>query len=172
MDDEPTDSSGPIERLIDVGGYRLSIRTVGQGSPAVVCVPALGGAHDDWLDVASILAETTTVVTYARPGLGDSDQLPAGEAAIPRDGRWIATQLRALLRNAGVPPPYVLTSGSIGAFVVDQFAATWPDEVLGLVLNDPTSPRLSSDWATPTASTHSDGGNLSDADDWGHHVLR
>lgn len=164
MDDEPTDSSGPIERLIDVGGYRLSIRTVGQGSPAVVCVPALGGAHDDWLDVASILAETTTVVTYARPGLAGSDQLPADEAAVPRDGAWVATQLRTLLRNADVPPPYVLTSGSIGAFVVDQFAATWPDEVMGLVLNDPTSPRLFVGLDNPQRIYDSDDGTLPDAD--------
>ena len=77
----------------------------------------------------------------AAPGLGDSDQLPADQAAVPREGRWIAEQLRTLPRNAGVPPPYMLTSGSIGAFVVDQFAAAWPDEVVGLVLNDPTDAR-------------------------------
>ena len=157
----------PTDSLIDVGGYRLSIRIVGEGGPAVVCVPALGGAHDSWLDVVSELAETTTVVTYARPGLGRSDQLPPEEAAIPRDGRWIATQLRTLLRNAGVPPPYILTSGSIGAFVVDQFTVAWPDEVAGLVLNDPTGARPYVGVANPDRPYATENGDLQDADEGG-----
>lgn len=76
--------------LVDVGGYRLDIRIVGAGHPAAVCVAALGHAHDPWRDVASLLADRTTAVTYGRPGLGGSDRLTAGEAAIPCDGQWIA----------------------------------------------------------------------------------
>ena len=157
----------PAERLVDVGGYRLSIRIAGSGSPAVVCVPALGGEHGDWLDVAEDLAATTTVVTYARPGLGRSDQLPADEAVIPRDGQWVATQLRTLLRNAGVPPPYVLTSGSIGAFVIDQFAAAWPGEVAGLVLNDPTGARPYVGLANPDRPYATENGDLPEGDEGG-----
>jgi pimeloyl-ACP methyl ester carboxylesterase len=43
-----------------------------------------------------------------------------------------------LLRRLNVAPPYVLATSSIGAYVADQFAAAWPDEVAGMVLIDPT----------------------------------
>jgi len=153
--------------LVDVGGFRLSIRTAGSGGPPVVCVSALGCAHDIWADAAALLAETTTVITYGRPGLGGSDRLPAEESAVPRDGRWVAEQLRTLLRAADVAPPYVLSSGSIGAFVIDRFAAAWPDEVAGLVLHDPTRPRPHRGVANPNGSSTSPDGDLPDVDGGG-----
>ncbi|ANY05370.1 alpha/beta fold hydrolase [Pseudonocardia sp. HH130630-07] len=153
--------------LVDVDGTRLDVRVAGAGAPAVVCMSALGGAHDYWRDVARMLSEETTVVTYARPGLGDSDRLPAAETALPRDGGWLAAQLRSLLRRAGIVAPYVLTSGSIGGFIIDQFAARWPDEVAGLVLNDPTGPRPFVGLADPDRPYATNDGDLADADEGG-----
>src|SRR5262245_3123277 len=63
----------PPDRLVDVGGYRLHLLCAGQGSPAVVVIPALGGAALGWLTIQRSLATETTVCLYDRAGLGWSD---------------------------------------------------------------------------------------------------
>jgi hypothetical protein len=63
-------------RLVSLGDYRLAARVAGRGSPAVVCLSALGGDHEEWEGVVERLAPITTVVTYGRPALGGSDGLP------------------------------------------------------------------------------------------------
>jgi pimeloyl-ACP methyl ester carboxylesterase len=45
-----------------------------------------------------------------------------------------AHELQALLQAAAIEPPYVLVAHSYGGFVSRLFAATYPDEVVGLVL--------------------------------------
>ena len=45
-------------------------------------------------------------------------------------------ELHALLQAAGVPGPYVLAGHSWGGFMARFYAATYPDEVVGLVLVD------------------------------------
>ena len=44
--------------------------------------------------------------------------------------------LHALLDAAGVPGPYVLVGHSLGGVIVRQYAASYPDEVAGVVLVD------------------------------------
>lgn len=39
----------PPGRLVDVGGRFLHVLDIGQGSPAVIIVPAVGGNVLDWL---------------------------------------------------------------------------------------------------------------------------
>jgi hypothetical protein len=51
----------PPGRQVDVGGYRLHLLCAGQGSPAVVVIPALGGAALGWLAIQRSLATETTV---------------------------------------------------------------------------------------------------------------
>jgi pimeloyl-ACP methyl ester carboxylesterase len=126
--------------LIDVGGYRLDLRMAGQGSPAVVGLSGLGGAHDYWAKFVPLLTDTTSVVTYGRPTLGRSDPLPE-HLRVVRGAVWPAEQLHALLAAAGIAPPYVLVTCSLGSYIADQYAALRPDEVAGLVLIDPSPPR-------------------------------
>jgi pimeloyl-ACP methyl ester carboxylesterase len=121
--------------LIDVDGCRLSARVTGSGSPVVVMLSSAGGAHEQWDSLGPLLA--TTSVSYGRPGLGGSDPLPPEQTA-PSDHDWATRQLHALLGAAGLAPPYVLVSCSIGAYLADRFARLWPAEVAGLVLLDPT----------------------------------
>lgn len=146
------------ETLIDVGGHRLALRTTGTGAPPVVCLASLGGGHDEWAQVVPLLSGVTTCVTYGRPGIEGSDPLPIGEVEQNRSVRGAADQLRTLLRRAEITPPYVLATGSIGAFIADRYAAAFPADVAGMVLVDPTMP---STW--PGAERESD--TLEDGDD-------
>lgn len=132
------------QRLVEVDdGVRLMIRQDGAGSPAVVCLSCAGGAHDEWSAVVERLSSPTRMVTYGRPSLGGSDPLSANRADRIQSVAWAALQLRTLLRNAGIAPPFVLLTSSVGSWIADQYAALQPDEIAGLVLVDPT---MASPW--------------------------
>jgi pimeloyl-ACP methyl ester carboxylesterase len=117
----------------------------------VVCLSCAGGAHDEWAAVAERLGGTVEMITYGRPGLGGSDRLPRALAGGTQSLGWAATQLRGLLHQADLAPPYVLVTSSIGSWIADLYTARWPDDVAGLVLIDPTNFtawRRSSRWIT------------------------
>jgi pimeloyl-ACP methyl ester carboxylesterase len=127
----------PPGRLVDVGGYRLHILCAGQRSPAVVIVPALGATVDDWREVQQRIAEETTVCVYDRAGLGYSDS-PLSH----RTARRMAEELHALLRGAGIAPPYVLAGHSLGGLVTRVFTRLYPEEVAGVALIEASHPAM------------------------------
>jgi pimeloyl-ACP methyl ester carboxylesterase len=118
-------------RLIDVGGRRLHLRTMGEGRPTVLLEATGFGCSVDYVSIQSEIARTTRACTYDRAGMGWSDPCDA-----PRSVRALAEDLRTLLRCAGIGPPYVLVGGSAGGLIVEFFARTYPEEVVGLVLID------------------------------------
>jgi pimeloyl-ACP methyl ester carboxylesterase len=61
---------------------------------------------------------------------------------MPRTAADAVADLHALLDAAGIPGPYVLVGHSLGGIIVRLYAATYPDEVVGLVLVDAYSERL------------------------------
>ena len=123
-------------QLVDVGGHRMHIYCTGSGSPTVILEPGQGGASSDSGWVAPTLARDSTVCVYDRAGRGWSD--PADD---PQDAARIAADLHTLLERAQVPGPYVLAGHSAGGLYVQTFAATYPDQVAGLVLLDSTAPK-------------------------------
>src|SRR5215217_6068545 len=123
-------------QLVDVGGHRMHIYCTGSGSPTVILEPGQGGASSDSGWVAPTLARDSTVCVYDRAGRGWSD--PADD---PQDAARIAADLHTLLERAQVPGPYVLAGHSLGGLYVQTFAATYPDQIAGLVLLDSTAPK-------------------------------
>ena len=128
-------------RLIDIGGFRLHVNCSGDGSPAVIMDAALGGSSISWSLVQPAIAALTRVCSYARAGFGWSDAGP-----MPRTAGRVADELRALLENAEVSPPFLLVGHSFGGLVMRIFADRYRNEVAGLVLVDPAHPE---DWVTP-----------------------
>jgi hypothetical protein len=122
---------------VDVGGHQLRMFISGHGSPAVVFEAggstAAGGPLEVWERVQPAVSKLTTTVSYDRAGIGRSAPGPK-----PRDARQVARELHTALRNANVPPPYVLVGHSFGGPLNRVFAGMYPDEVVGMVLVDPT----------------------------------
>ena len=92
------------------------------------------------------VAESTRVCTYDRPGtvasIGEDDFVSRSDAiAQPRTTPEAVAELHALLQAAAIPGPYVLAGHSLGGFFARLYAATYPDEVVGLVLVDAYSER-------------------------------
>lgn len=121
----------PPGRLVDVGGHRLHLHCMGEGSPTVILEAGWGSFSSDWSLVQPTLAKRTRVCAYDRAGSGWSDAGP-----LPRTPQQIAAELDTLLRNAGENGPYVLVGHSLGGRYVRMFAAQHPEEVAGLVLVD------------------------------------
>jgi pimeloyl-ACP methyl ester carboxylesterase len=120
-------------QLVDVGGFRMHLDCVGAGSPTVVLDAGLGGWSLDWALVQPEIAPATRVCSYDRAGMGWSESSPN-----PRDAEHEVAELHALLTNGGVSGPFLLVGHSNGGLRTVLYAATYPDDVAGLVLVDPT----------------------------------
>jgi pimeloyl-ACP methyl ester carboxylesterase len=119
-------------RLVDIGGRRLNLSCSGSGSPTVVFEAPSAAAAWHWWAVQPKVAAKTRACAYDRAGYGFSD--PSPRAA---DAANAADDLHALLKAAGIAPPYVLVGNSFGGATVQLFAWAHPDEVQGLVLAEP-----------------------------------
>jgi pimeloyl-ACP methyl ester carboxylesterase len=87
------------------------------------------GLH--WGLIQPELAKATRTCVYDRAGLGWSE--PSQK---PRTNHVMVEELRTLLKNAGVPGPYVLVGHSLGGLNMRLYAHKYPQEVVGLVLVD------------------------------------
>ncbi|MHB9027880.1 MAG: alpha/beta fold hydrolase [Candidatus Latescibacterota bacterium] len=121
--------------LINVGGYKLHLRCMGEGDPTVILEAGAGGFTSTWSLVQPEVAGFTHVCSYDRAGHAWSDSPPDG---LPRTVKQLSTELRILLIQAKIKPPYILVGHSLGGFIVRLYAARYPDDVAGMVLVDPS----------------------------------
>ena len=109
-------------------------------TPVVVLQSGLGDGRKTWNTIWPQLTASHRVFALDRPGYGDSPSTTA-----PRDPCQVARELHAALRDAKVPPPYLLVGHSLGGLYQVVFARQYPDETAGVLLLDPTHPKH---WAT------------------------
>ncbi len=122
-------------QLLYVGGHRMHIQCMGEGSPTVILEAAGGHFSATWGLVQPQVAQTSRVCAYDRAGYGWSEPGPE-----PRDAGQIASELHTLLAGAGIEPPYVMVGHSVGGIYIRVFNAQYPGEVVGSVLVDATHP--------------------------------
>lgn len=122
-------------QLVDVGGYRLHVYCVGEGSPTLVLEAGMSESSLTWAAIQPDLAEQTQtrVCAYDRAGAGWSDSAPSDS---PRHVQNIVSDLHTLLTNADIIGPYVFVGHSLGGFVIRLYAAQYPDDVVGMVFVD------------------------------------
>ncbi|UCH60998.1 MAG: alpha/beta hydrolase, partial [Anaerolineales bacterium] len=118
-------------QLVDVGGYKLHINCMGQGSPTVILEAGWGDYSATWTYVQPEVAKTTRVCSYDRAGYGWSEP-----NSHPRTANAEVEELHTLLVNAKVQGPYVLVGHSLGGMLMRVYAHNYPDEVVGMVLLD------------------------------------
>lgn len=120
---------------VEIGGrthaYVASAGTSSEHDVTIVLEAGLGDGIETWVEVTPGLAGVGRVFAHDRAGYGDSEVAPG-----PRDGLTMVEELRAVLAAAGQEPPYVLVGHSLGGLLMELFARTHPDEVVGLVLVD------------------------------------
>lgn len=118
-------------REVSLAGARVSYRDFGSGTPAVVILSGVAVPKDSYLDLQRRLSSITRVISYDRPGIGDSTTNTDARTleVVDRD-------LKALLAALDVPPPYILVGHSYGGHIARYFAARHPGEVAGFVFID------------------------------------
>jgi pimeloyl-ACP methyl ester carboxylesterase len=122
-------------QLVDVGGRHLYLECTGSGSPAVILQAGLGNSATAWERIAPTVAQSTTVCAYDRAGHNRSDEAPG-----PQDGAAVAKDMHDLLAKAGVQGPHVMAAHSSGGPYILDYFASYPDDVLGMVLLDSQPP--------------------------------
>lgn len=121
----------PPGRLVDLGGHKLHVHATGEGAPTVVVEYGLGDFSFDWALVQARVARFTHVITYDRGGYAWSDPGPR-----PRTFAQLNLELHDALAKLGERGPFLLVGHSFGGPVVRNYAATYPREVVGMVLVD------------------------------------
>jgi pimeloyl-ACP methyl ester carboxylesterase len=145
----PVAAGDDFTGLVDIGGgRRLWLECRGQGSPTVILEAGAGNDASNWDTVGlpagsrqtAVLpgvAAFTRVCAYDRPGtIGGEVTHRSDPVPMPRDAVAMVADLHALLTAAAIPGAYVLAGHSFGGLVARLYAATYPDEVAGLVLID------------------------------------
>lgn len=120
---------------VDIGGRRLYVDCVGNGSPTVILDSGFGDSSSVWRETQKQIHAFTRVCRYDRANLGESDPAPK-----PRTSQQMVEDLHALLRNSGMSGPFVLVGHSIAGFTVRLYASQYPAEILGVVLVDSSHP--------------------------------
>jgi pimeloyl-ACP methyl ester carboxylesterase len=118
--------------LVDIGGFRLHLNCIGQGTPTVVMDAGGGAPSIAWGLVPSEIAKFTRVCTYDRAGFGWSDP----NLRTPRSSQQSVDELHLLLIKAEINPPYILVGHSLGGVNMRLYASQYPEDVVGLVLVD------------------------------------
>lgn len=129
----------PPGKLFDVGGYCLHIQCQGSGRPAAVMDSGLNGNSLVWVKTLEAVGQFTQACAFDRAGYAWSDPAPPDKL---RTSRQIVEELRILLAKAEIEPPYILVGHSSGAINMLYYAHTYPHEVTGLVLVDPSHPEM------------------------------
>jgi pimeloyl-ACP methyl ester carboxylesterase len=120
-------------KLVAVDGHAMHINCTGEGGSTVVMDAGLGGWSLDWSAVQPDIAKFARVCSYDRAGFGWSEP-----GANPGDAQQALADLHTLLANSGERGPFVVVGHSNGGLRAALYAHTYPQEVAGVVLVDPT----------------------------------
>lgn len=114
-----------------VPGFMLPYLEGGSGE-VLVLIHGFGGDKDNFARVAGLLRRRFRVILPDLSGFGDAGRDPEARYRIADQ----VARLHALLTSLGVTRMR-LGGNSMGGFIATQYAATYPDAVIGLWLLDP-----------------------------------
>jgi len=125
----------PKSKSIAVGKQVMRFSLSGQGGPTIVMINGAGGTLEGWHKLFPGIDELGTIVTYDRPGVGAS-----AKPKEPQMGTTVVMQLRALLREIGAKPPFLLVAHSFGGLHANLFARVYPEDTCGVLFLEATAP--------------------------------
>jgi protein-S-isoprenylcysteine O-methyltransferase Ste14/pimeloyl-ACP methyl ester carboxylesterase len=127
----------PPGMLVDVGGRRLHLLCIGEGSPTVIFESSGFGSAISSSLARERLAARTTVCSYDRRGRGWSDPAPGTTTVAD-----LAGDLGVLQDRARLQWPFVLVASSIGGLTAEMFTRLYPERVAGLIMVDAATSAL------------------------------
>lgn len=125
------------DRMVAVNGQQFHVFYKGlenrkAGVPVVVFENGLGMGLNTWDTVLGQLSERVPVFAYDRAGVDKSEKVFTMSTI-----QVVAQNLKAILANLQIAPPYILVGHSMGGLYVRGFAGYYPGDVAGMVFLDP-----------------------------------
>ncbi|MCR9083119.1 MAG: alpha/beta hydrolase [Cyclobacteriaceae bacterium] len=102
------------------------------GQPLIILESNHASNAETWYKVIDRLGKNTPVLAYDRAGIGESDSFE--ELPTPENR---TRQLKTLLTELNLEPPYILVGHGWGGILIKDFAQSFPEEVEGMVYLDP-----------------------------------
>ncbi|WP_078596227.1 alpha/beta fold hydrolase [Evansella clarkii] len=123
------------EMFLQINDFKLYAKFYCEnyGKPTVIMDAGYGDNSETWDSVIEDISMFTNVLIYDRAGLGKS-----APSSNPRTSREMVKELKTLLIESGIQPPYILVGHSFGGVNMRIFATENENEVRGLVLVDST----------------------------------
>ncbi|MDA3911246.1 MAG: alpha/beta hydrolase [Bacteroidales bacterium] len=123
--------------FITINGFKVEVLTSGMQNnkadkPVVVFENGMASSFGSWETVAAEISKTNAVFRYNRPRIGESEN-----DSLPPTTEHIVNNLREMLLEKGLKPPYLLVSHSFGGAYIRSFASMYPEEIAGLIFVDP-----------------------------------
>ncbi len=123
--------------FININGFKVEVLSSGMENnqahkPVVVFENGMASGFGSWEKVAAEISKTNAVFRYNRPRIGESEN-----DSLPPTTEHIVSNLRKMLMQKGLEPPYILISHSFGGAYIRSYASQYPDEIAGLVFVDP-----------------------------------
>ncbi|HSL27768.1 MAG TPA: alpha/beta hydrolase [Anaerolineales bacterium] len=113
----------------------LEHRLIGHGDTSAIFLNGFRMHFNTWDKVYPHIARSSRVLLLNRAGVGLSPK-----AQMPQTGSVVVDSLRNTISRAGVEPPYVLVSHSLGGVFANLYARMFPSEVAGLVFVESPHP--------------------------------
>jgi pimeloyl-ACP methyl ester carboxylesterase len=124
-------------RSVEINGKKQYYQIKGKGEPSVIIVSGLGTPMSELSDLQNRISKTARVLCYDRAGLGRSEVIDS-ERSLDN----ICSELKQLLEKTGMDKPCVFAGHSRGGSVLRYYVNKYPENVLGLLLIDPSVPEL------------------------------
>jgi pimeloyl-ACP methyl ester carboxylesterase len=123
------------EMFVQINNCKLYAKLVGEsnGKPTVIMDAGYGDFSKTWDTLIGDISKISGVLIYDRAGLGKSET-----SSNPRTSREMVKELKELLVEVNIKPPYILVGHSFGGVNMRMFATEYQNEVCGLVLVDST----------------------------------
>ncbi|MFN8207867.1 MAG: alpha/beta fold hydrolase [Bacteroidales bacterium] len=120
------------ERMVRVDEHNFRIKTLGEGTISVLFESGMSDSLEVWGSIPDSVALHARVFLYDRLDIAKSDT-----SHTPRTLPNVVGELRSILQDQQINPPYILVGHSLGGLITRYFAANYPEEVKGLLLLDP-----------------------------------
>ena len=123
------------EMFVQISDCKLYAKLVGEknGKPTVIMDAGYGDFSKAWDSLIGDISTLSNILIYDRAGLGKSEK-----SSNPRTSCEMIKELKELINEAKIKPPYILVGHSFGGVNMRMFATEYQNEVCGLVLVDST----------------------------------
>ncbi|KMN44622.1 alpha/beta fold hydrolase [Bacillus sp. LK2] len=126
-----------INRIVEILGRKIEVYMRGNSKQTVVIQTGMGCSFYDWLPIIEKLSQKFTVISYHRPGYGESEL-----GNNPHTTMQVAKELHMLLHELAIHEPIILIGHSYGGLCAQHFAMLHEDQIKALILVDSTSMNL------------------------------